>query len=131
MKKYTVVGKSEKKIDSLSLATGESKFVDDFELKKTLHCKLVYSPHAFAEIINIDDSEARAIDGVVDVLSENSLIVNSIVSPRGAVNLKTKNGSIYGAPRKSKKILYKILFMALILNRELLTSRVFVFGFRL
>jgi len=69
MKNYTVVGKSEKKIDSLSLATGESKFVDDFEMKKSLHCILVYSPHAFAEIIDIDDSEVRAIEGVVDVLS--------------------------------------------------------------
>jgi CO/xanthine dehydrogenase Mo-binding subunit len=68
MKKYTTVGKSEKKIDSLSLATGESKFVDDFEMKNELYCKLVYSPHAFAEILDIDDSKVLAIEGVVDVL---------------------------------------------------------------
>ena len=68
MKNYTTIGKSEKKIDSLSLATGSSKFVDDFELKKPLYCKLIYSPHAFAEILEIDDSKAREMDGVVDVL---------------------------------------------------------------
>ncbi|MBN2279208.1 MAG: molybdopterin-dependent oxidoreductase [Candidatus Marinimicrobia bacterium] len=68
MKNYTIVGKSEKKIDSLSLATGESKFVDDFELKNLLHCKIVYSPYAFAKILDIDDSEARAMTGVIDVL---------------------------------------------------------------
>jgi len=68
MNNYTVVGKSEKKIDSLSLATGESKFVDDFEMKDLLHCKIVYSPYAFAKIKKIDDSEARAMKGVIDVL---------------------------------------------------------------
>ncbi|MFA6618196.1 MAG: molybdopterin cofactor-binding domain-containing protein [Candidatus Neomarinimicrobiota bacterium] len=68
MKKYTTVGKPEKKVDSLSLATGSSKFVDDFELIDALHCKLVYSPYAYAEIIDIDDSKVRALDGVVDVL---------------------------------------------------------------
>ncbi|MEA2077532.1 MAG: molybdopterin cofactor-binding domain-containing protein, partial [Candidatus Marinimicrobia bacterium] len=68
MKKYTTVGKSEKKVDALSLATGNSKFVDDFELKDGLYCKLVYSPHAFAEILDIDDSRVMAVEGVVDVL---------------------------------------------------------------
>ena len=68
MNKYTTVGKPEKKIDSLSLATGSSKFVDDFELKNGLYCKLVYSPHAYAEILDIDDSKVLAVEGVVDVL---------------------------------------------------------------
>jgi CO/xanthine dehydrogenase Mo-binding subunit len=68
MKKYTTVGRPEKKIDALSLATGSAKFVDDFELKDSLYCKLVYSPHAYAEIVDIDDSKVRALDGVVDVL---------------------------------------------------------------
>ena len=67
MKKYTTVGKSEKKVDSLSLATGSSKYVDDYEVKNSLYCKLVYSPHAFAEILDIDDSKVREVDGVVDV----------------------------------------------------------------
>ncbi len=68
MKKYTTVGKSEKKVDALSLATGSSMFVDDFALKDGLYCKLVYSPHAYAEILDIDDSKVLAVEGVVDVL---------------------------------------------------------------
>ncbi|HCK99424.1 MAG TPA: aldehyde oxidase [Candidatus Marinimicrobia bacterium] len=67
MKTYTIVGKSEKKIDSLSLATGASKFVDDFYLKDPIYLALLYSPHAHAEIVDIDDSEARQLSGVVDV----------------------------------------------------------------
>ncbi|MDD3965732.1 MAG: molybdopterin cofactor-binding domain-containing protein [Candidatus Neomarinimicrobiota bacterium] len=68
-KTYTSIGKAEKKIDALALATGSRRFVDDFELKDCLHCKLIYSPHAFADIIKIDESPALAMDGVVDVLS--------------------------------------------------------------
>jgi CO/xanthine dehydrogenase Mo-binding subunit len=67
MKKYTRVGKAELKIDSLSLATGNHKFTDDFAVKDSLHLALLYSPHAHAEILDIDDSEARKSPGVVDV----------------------------------------------------------------
>ena len=68
MKKYTTIGKPEKKVDALSLATGSAKYVDDFEIKNGLYCKLVYSPHAYAEILDIDDSKVRAVEGVVDVM---------------------------------------------------------------
>lgn len=67
MSDYTIIGKSEKKIDSLSLATGACQFTDDFELKEPLYLAQLYSPHAHAEILNIDDSEARKLPGVVDV----------------------------------------------------------------
>jgi len=67
MTKYKTVGKSKVKIDSLSLATGESRFTDDFELKNPLYLAILYSPHAHAEILNIDDSAARQMKGVVDV----------------------------------------------------------------
>jgi CO/xanthine dehydrogenase Mo-binding subunit len=67
MKKYTRVGKAELKIDSLSLATGNHKFTDDFAVKDSLHLALLYSPHALAEILDFDDSEARKSPGVVDV----------------------------------------------------------------
>ncbi len=67
MKNYTIVGKSKEKIDSLALATGSSRFVDDFELKNPLYLAFLYSPHAHAEITNIDDREARQLPGVVDV----------------------------------------------------------------
>jgi putative selenate reductase molybdopterin-binding subunit len=67
MNNYTIVGKSVKKIDSLSLATGTGKYVDDFELKDPLYLALLYSPYAHANILSIDDSKARQMNGVVDV----------------------------------------------------------------
>lgn len=64
-----IVGKSVTKIDALSLATGEAKFVDDFYLPDTAVVKIMCSPYAHARIIDIDASEAESMKGVYDVLS--------------------------------------------------------------
>ncbi len=59
-----VVGKSETKVDAIKLAKGNPAFVDDVEFRGLLHGKLLTSPHAHARILDIDDSEARAMPGV-------------------------------------------------------------------
>jgi putative selenate reductase molybdopterin-binding subunit len=63
-----VVGKSETKVDAIKLAKGNPAFVDDFEMRGMLYAKLLTSPHAHANIIDIDDSEARALPGVHAVI---------------------------------------------------------------
>ncbi len=63
-----VVGKSETKVDAVKLAKGNPAFTDDFELRGMLYAKLLTSPHAHARILDIDDSEARALPGVHAVL---------------------------------------------------------------
>jgi putative selenate reductase molybdopterin-binding subunit len=67
MTTYKTIGKAEQKIDSLSHATGSSLFVDDFEVKNPLYLALLYSPHAHAKILSIDDSEARKVPGVQEI----------------------------------------------------------------
>jgi len=68
MRNFKNIGKSVKKIDSLSLATGEEKFTDDFPLEDPLFLAILYSPHPHAEITSIDTSEAESIEGVVTIL---------------------------------------------------------------
>ncbi len=68
-----VVGHSVTKIDALALATGEEKFVDDFDRPGTAHAGILYSPHASARIKSIDTAAALAIDGVFDVLSQKNV----------------------------------------------------------
>lgn len=63
------VGTSARKIDALALATGSSLFTDDYSLSDALQLKILYSPYAHAEIVDIDTSEAEAMPGVVDVLT--------------------------------------------------------------
>lgn len=59
-----VVGKSETKVDAVKLAKGNPAFVDDIDLRGMLYVRLLTSPHAHARILDIDDSEARALPGV-------------------------------------------------------------------
>ncbi len=64
-----VVGKSVAKIDSLSLALGKPLFTDDKSFKDMVYVKMLHSPHAHAEIITIDTTEAEKILGVLGVLT--------------------------------------------------------------
>jgi putative selenate reductase molybdopterin-binding subunit len=63
-----VVGKPEVKVDALKLAKGNPAFTDDIEPRGMLFAKVLYSPHAHARIVSIDDSQAVALPGVHAVL---------------------------------------------------------------
>ncbi len=64
MKNFKIIGKSETKIDSLGLTTGVEKFTDDYDVREPLVGKILYSPYAFAKIVNIDFEEALKVEGV-------------------------------------------------------------------
>ncbi|MGD0877145.1 MAG: molybdopterin cofactor-binding domain-containing protein [Anaerolineales bacterium] len=66
---YQVVGKPEAKVDAIKLAQGKPAFTADIELRDMLHAKVLHSPHAHARINRIDASRARALPGVVCVLT--------------------------------------------------------------
>jgi putative selenate reductase molybdopterin-binding subunit len=63
-----VVGQPEAKVDAIKLAKGNPAFTDDVDLTNTLIAKVLYSPHAHANIVSIDDTAARALPGVHAVL---------------------------------------------------------------
>jgi putative selenate reductase molybdopterin-binding subunit len=63
-----VVGKPEIKVDAVRLAKGNPAFTDDIELRGMLYARLLTSPHAHANILDIDDRAALALPGVHAVL---------------------------------------------------------------
>jgi putative selenate reductase molybdopterin-binding subunit len=64
-----VVGKAEIKVDAEKLARGKAVFTDDMHMEGLLYGALLTSPHAHANIRNIDASRARALPGVRAVLT--------------------------------------------------------------
>ena len=70
---YRIVGKSPIKVDAPAKVTGQTLFADDVVLPRTLHCKILRSPVAYARIVSIDTSRAEALDGVKAVLTGASL----------------------------------------------------------
>ena len=67
-KPFKVVGKSVRKIDSLSLALGKPSYVADFKPAGALITAVLGSPHAHARITSIDISAAQSMPGVACVL---------------------------------------------------------------
>jgi putative selenate reductase molybdopterin-binding subunit len=63
------VGKPKIKVDAIKLAQGKPAFTDDIEMRGILVGKILHSPFAHAEILDIDVSEARKLPGVAAVLT--------------------------------------------------------------
>ena len=58
---------------TVKLVTGKAAFADDIELRGILHARLLTSPHAHAVIRDIDVAEARALPGVLAVLTSRDI----------------------------------------------------------
>ncbi len=64
-----IIGKPAAKIDGPQLVSGERAFVEDYVTPDTCYMVVLRSPHASAYINSIDDSEARKVEGVVEILT--------------------------------------------------------------
>lgn len=63
------VGKSIKRNDGLDKISGDQKYLDDLKFGGLLYASILSSPHAHAEILNIDIKEAENSPGVKRVLT--------------------------------------------------------------
>jgi CO/xanthine dehydrogenase Mo-binding subunit len=54
---------------SYTIATGRAKFGADYVLPDMLHAKFLRNPHGRAKIKSIDITEAKVLEGVVDILT--------------------------------------------------------------
>ena len=76
-----VVGKPLPKVDAATKVTGRAVYADDMLLPRTLHCKILRSPHPHARIVSIDTSAARRIPGVHAVITGADLPVKFGILP--------------------------------------------------
>src|SRR3989442_7234342 len=76
-----VVGKPPPKVDAAGKVTGRALYADDIALPRTLHCKILRSPHPHARILSIDPSAARRIPGVLAVITGEDLPVKFGILP--------------------------------------------------
>src|SRR5450755_2288636 len=69
MSEFSVIGKSIAMVDSAGKTTGAGKYTDDFSLPGMLVGKILHSPYPHALIKRIDASRARALEGVVAIVT--------------------------------------------------------------
>jgi 4-hydroxybenzoyl-CoA reductase subunit alpha len=65
----TIIGTSIPKIDSYAKVTGAARYADDLKLPRMAYGRILRSPHPHATIRRLDVSRARALPGVLDVLT--------------------------------------------------------------
>src|SRR2546423_13550010 len=76
-----VVGKPLPKVDAAAKVTGRALYADDIALPRTLHCKILRSPHPHARILSIDTSAAKRMPGVLSVITGLDLPVKFGILP--------------------------------------------------
>jgi len=76
-----VVGKPLPKVDAAAKVTGRAVYADDMLPPRTLHCKILRSPHPHARILSIDTSAARRIPGVLAVITGADLPIKFGILP--------------------------------------------------
>ena len=69
MDEYSVVGKSVERTDGRVKVTGKARYAGDLVAPGMLHGKILRSPLAHAKILNIDTSRAKALPGVMAVIT--------------------------------------------------------------
>jgi len=71
-------GQSLNRLEDRRFLTGRGRYVANDHVANVLHAHVVRSPHAFARITRLDLEAARAVPGVVAVLSEADLAADGI-----------------------------------------------------
>jgi len=69
MSEYAIIGKRMPRVDSRAKVMGKTKFTADLNLPNMLVGKIKRSPHAHARIIHIDTTKAKALPGVMSVVT--------------------------------------------------------------
>ena len=76
-----MVGKPLQRVDAVTKVTGRAVYADDMLLPRTLHCRILRSPHPHARIVSIDTSAARRIPGVQAVITGADLPIKFGILP--------------------------------------------------
>ena len=66
---YRWIGQSMKRVEDPRLLTGHGTYADDIDLPGMAHAAVLRSPHAHARIKSIDASKAKALPGVILVMT--------------------------------------------------------------
>ena len=74
----SLIGTSVKRVEDKRFITGKGNYTDDIVLPQMTFAYIIRSPHAHAEITNLDTSMAEAMDGVVKIFTGKDIAAAGI-----------------------------------------------------
>jgi len=93
-----LIGKSVKRVEDNRFLKGEGKYTDDFNMPNQTFAVYVRSPHAHANLVSVDISAAKAMDGVVNVFTGKDIKDAGIVGSICGWQVDFKNGDTMKEP---------------------------------
>jgi carbon-monoxide dehydrogenase large subunit len=86
--------------EDLRLVTGSGQYTADWNLDGQAHACFLRSDRAHAEIVTIDASAARAVPGVLAVLTGADVVAAGFKTPPAILFMKGKGGSSFKLPHR-------------------------------
>jgi carbon-monoxide dehydrogenase large subunit len=86
------IGQAMTRREDLRLLTGKGQYIDDLSLPNEAYVAFVRSPYAHAKILSIDASAAKALPGVIAVLTGAELSADGVGAFGISPGLKQPNG---------------------------------------
>ena len=112
-KDYKIIGKSVRRTDATEKSNGRAQFGIDVRIPGMLYAMMVHPPVPGAKITNVDDKEARAVGGVIDVVrfGERVAVIgkNTFAAQKGRDLLKVSwmNDTLAGVSSASLRSQFK------------------------
>jgi CO/xanthine dehydrogenase Mo-binding subunit len=72
-KEFKVIGKRVERVDAFERLTGGAKYASDVYLPGMLYVKILRSPHPHAKVLKIDTTKAKALPGVMAILTSDDV----------------------------------------------------------
>src|SRR5215831_13513569 len=91
-------GKSVRRVEDDSLLRGAGRFVDDVSAPGQAYASFLRSPHAHARVVSIDAAAARAMPGVIAVLTGEDLVRAGVKPLPVSTDFKRADGSPSASP---------------------------------
>ncbi len=92
------IGQPVRRFEDRRLLTGKGNYIDDSDLPNQAHAVLLRSPHAHAEIRNIDLEEALAAPGVLAIYTGADVAADGLGTMKTEVERRRPDGSPMFAP---------------------------------
>jgi aerobic carbon-monoxide dehydrogenase large subunit len=86
--------------EDFRLVSGQGQYTADWNLPGQAHGWFLRSDHAHAEIVSIDTSAARAVPGVLAVLTGADVVKAGFKTPPAILFMKGKGGSAFKLPHR-------------------------------
>lgn len=91
-------GQAVRRIEDKALLAGQGQFTDDFAPAGTAHMAFLRSPHAHARLVSVNADAARAMPGVVAILTGADLVAAGVKPLLVALPFKRPDGTPLTAP---------------------------------